>query len=305
MEKDSPSSRQPREGGADTEPSLGKKVRGWIRALGRVGNGGASLRESLEELIEEHEESQQPINPEERLMLMNILALDQRRVDDAMVPRADIVAARAETPLDELVQIFREAAHSRLPIYRNTLDDVIGMVHIKDLLAVWGERELPEMSRLVREVLFVPSSMPVLDLLHQMQATHIHMAVVVDEYGGTDGLITIEDVVEEIVGEIEDEHDRREAPQVVERPDGTLEVDARVPIEELENQLGYELVPEDREEHIDTLGGLVFSLLGRVPRRGELIRHPNGTEFEVIDADPRRVKRLKVGRLPAATDESA
>ncbi len=303
MEQDSPSSREPRDGGADTEFSLGQIVRGWFRALRREGNGGASLRESLEELIEEHKEFEQPIKSEERLMLMNILALDQRRVEDAMVPRADIVGAEVKTPLDKLVRIFREEGHSRLPIFRSTLDDVMGMVHIKDILALWGESKPPKLSRLVRKVLFVPSSMPVLGLLQQMQATRIHMALVVDEYGGTDGLITIEDVVEEIVGEIEDEHDRREVPQVVESPDGTLIADARLPIEELESRIGCELLPEEREEDVDTLGGLVFSLLGRVPRRGELISHPSGIEFEIVDADPRRVKRLKVRGLPPAAEQ--
>jgi CBS domain containing-hemolysin-like protein len=185
-----------------------------------------------------------------------------------------------------------------LPVFRETLDDVTGMIHIKDLLTRWGSEEPLDMQGLVREVLFVPPSMPVLDLLQQMQASHIHMAVVVDEYGGTDGLATIEDLVEEIVGEIEDEHDQAEAPQIVEAADGTLEVDARTPIEELENRIALDLLPEQQDEDIDTVGGLVFSVLGRVPRRGELIGHPAGFEFEVIDADPRRIKRLKIRGLP-------
>ncbi len=302
MDNDSSSSRGPRDNGANTDLSLGQIFRGWLRSLTRPRNGETSLRESLEEFIEEHEESQEPINPEERLMLMNIVELDKRRVDDVMVPRADIVAVEAEIQLDDLVNIFHEAAHSRLPIFRTTLDDVVGMVHIKDLLALWGESPKLDMPKLVRKVLFVPPSMPVLDLLLQMQATHIHMAVVVDEYGGTDGLVTIEDLVEEIVGEIEDEHDKAEPEQVIELADGVLEVDARMAIEALEDRIGYELLPAERDEDIDTLGGLVFSLLGRVPRRGELIRHPGGVEFEVVDADPRRVKRLKVRGLPPSPD---
>ncbi len=277
-------------------------MRGWLRGLKRMRNGETSLRESLEELIEEHDESQEPINPEERLMLMNVLELDQRRVDDVMVPRADIVAAREGVALDELVAIFNEASHSRLPVFRETLDDVIGMVHIKDLLGLWDKSQPLAMSELVRAVLFVPPSMPVLDLLLQMQATHIHMALVVDEYGGTDGLATIEDLVEEIVGEIEDEHDRLEAPQVVELPDGTLELDARTPIDDLEQRIGCNLLPEERDEDVATVGGLVFSLLGRVPRRGELMSHPAGVEFEVVDADARRVKRVRV-RGPGATGD--
>ena len=305
MDNDSSSSRGPRADGAASKPSPGKTIRRWLRALKRGRDGETSLRESLGEFIEEHEETQEPINPEERLMLMNILALDQRRVEDVMVPRADVVAAEAGVPLDELVKTFRTASHSRVPIFRDTLDDVIGMVHIKDILALWGNKKRLNMRNLVREVLFVPPSMPVLDLLVQMQTTHIHMALVVDEYGGTDGLVTIEDLVEEIVGEIEDEHDKTKTPQVVEQPDGTLDVDARAPIEELENRIGYDLLPEKREEDIDTLGGLVFSLLGRVPRRGELITHPSGIEFEVVEADPRRVKRLKVRGLPPAGSASA
>ncbi|MEE8248099.1 MAG: hemolysin family protein [Alphaproteobacteria bacterium] len=277
-------------------------MRGWLRGLKRMRNGETSLRESLEELIEEHDESQEPINPEERLMLMNVLELDQRRVDDVMVPRADIVAAREGVALDELVAIFNEASHSRLPVFRETLDDVIGMVHIKDLLGLWDKSQPLAMSELVRAVLFVPPSMPVLDLLLQMQATHIHMALVVDEYGGTDGLATIEDLVEEIVGEIEDEHDRLEAPQVVELPDGTLELDARTPIDDLEQRIGCNLLPEEGDEDVETVGGLVFSLLGRVPRRGELMSHPAGVEFEVVDADARRVKRVRV-RGPGSTGD--
>ncbi len=302
MDNDSSSSRPPRADGADTEPSLRQTIRGWLRGLKRVRNGETSLRESLEELIEEHDESQEPINPEERLMLMNVLELDQRRVDDVMVPRADIVAAREGVSLDELVAIFTEASHSRLPVFRETLDDVIGMVHIKDLLGLWDKSQPLAMSELVREVLFVPPSMPVLDLLLQMQATRIHMALVVDEYGGTDGLATIEDLVEEIVGEIEDEHDRLEAPQVVELPDGTLELDARTPIDDLEQRIGCNLLPEEGDEDVETVGGLVFSLLGRVPRRGELMSHPAGVEFEVVDADARRVKRVRV-RGPGATGD--
>jgi len=234
-----------------------------------------------------------------------VLELDQRRVDDVMVPRADIVAAAADVSLEELVSLFTAASHSRLPVYRETLDDVIGMVHIKDLLGLWDKSEALAMDEITRQVLFVAPSMPVLDLLLQMQATRVHMAVVVDEYGGTDGLVTIEDLVEEIVGEIEDEHDRLVAPQVTELPDGVLEMDARTPIEDLERRIGCALLPEERDEDIETLGGLVFSVLGRVPRRGELLSHPSGVEFEVVDADPRRVKRVRVRRpAPPAVDSA-
>jgi CBS domain containing-hemolysin-like protein len=304
MDNDSSSSRSPRTDGADTESPLRQTLRGWLRGLRRLRNGEPSLRESLEELIEEHDESQEPINPEERLMLLNVLELDQRRVDDVMVPRADIVAADDGVSLEELVSIFTTASHSRLPVFRETLDDVIGMVHIKDLLGLWDKSQALAIGEIVREVLFVPPSMPVLDLLLQMQATRVHMAVVVDEFGGTDGLATIEDLVEEIVGEIEDEHDRMEAPRITELPDGTLEVDARTPIEDLEQRIGCDLLPEERDEDVETLGGVVFSLLGRVPRRGELLAHPSGIEFEVVDADARRVKRVRVRRPAPAVDSA-
>jgi CBS domain containing-hemolysin-like protein len=269
----------------------------------RPRNGEGRLRESFEELIEEHEEAQETIVPEEWEMLRNILTLDRTRVDDVMVPRADIVAVEAAVPLDDLVKVFHQAGHSRLPVYRETLDDVSGMVHIKDLLSHWGSEEPLDLQGLVREVLFVPPSMPVLDLLHQMQASHIHMTIVVDEYGGTDGLATIEDLVEEIVGEIEDEHDRTEAPQMVVGADGTLEVSARTPIEELESRLALDLLPDQQDELVDTVGGLVFALLGRVPRRGELVPHPAGFEFEVIDSDPRRVKRLRIRGLSTPDED--
>ena len=303
MESDTPSSSEPRDNGAIPKSSFAATILGWLRRLRRPRNGEGRLRESFEELIEEHEEAQETIVPEEWAMLRNILTLDRTRVDDVMVPRADIVAVEATVPLGDLVKVFHKAGHSRLPVYRETLDDVGGMIHIKDLLSHWGSDEPLDLQGLVREVLFVPPSMPVLDLLQQMQASHIHMAVVIDEYGGTDGLATIEDLVEEIVGEIEDEHDRTEAPQMVVGADGTLEIAARTPIEELESRLALDLLPDQQDELVDTVGGLVFALLGRVPRRGELVPHPAGFEFEVIDADPHRVKRLRIRGLPTPDED--
>jgi CBS domain containing-hemolysin-like protein len=186
-----------------------------------------------------------------------------------------------------------------MPVYRETLDDVIGMVHIKDLLAVVADQRPFDLVSIVREVQIVAPSMPVLDLLLHMRQAHQHMALVVDEFGGIDGLVTIEDLVEEIVGEIEDEHDDAVQPRIMERPDGTLIADARLPLEDFEARVGPVLDDEDREE-VDTLGGLVFSLAGRIPRRGETLVHPSGIEFEVVDADPRRIKRLRVRNLPTA-----
>ena len=290
------SSRSPRENGAAETPSLSKTILSWLRGLGGARSGDATLREGLELLIEEHANQDQPIDPDERLMLMNILKLSELRVEDVMVPRADIIAVEHESTLDEVLSVVRKELHSRTPVFRETLDDVVGMVHVKDILVRVSNGSDFNVDRLLRDTLFVPPSMPARELLLKMRKSRIHMAIVVDEYGGTDGLVTIEDLVEEIVGEIEDEHDVEEGPLLVEGPEGTLEADGRAPIEQLEEILEQDLLESDRDEDIDTLGGLVFSLVGRVPRIGERVRHPGGTEFEVLDADARRVKRLRVWR---------
>ncbi len=256
-----------------------------------------TLKEAIEEYIVEAEEARVPIDQQERTLLDNIANLGERAAGDVMVPRADIVAVEAGTSLAELIKVMREGAHSRLPVYRENLDEVIGMVHIKDVLAYWDRPEAFRLTRVVRPLLFVVPSTRVLDLLRKMRVTRTHLALVVDEYGGIDGLITIEDVVEEIVGEIEDEHDRTVAPRMVALPDGTIDADARTPVEEFEARVGPVLSDDERED-IDTLGGLVFSLAGRVPARGELIAHASGIEFEVLEADPRRIKRLRVRNLP-------
>ena len=286
------------DGDGTDDSSLAQNLLTWLRGTSRGRNGDEMLRESLSELIEESEDKQGPFNREERLMLMNILKLHRLRVDDVMVPRPDIVAIEVDAPLDKVVEAMHEAFHSRLPIYQDTLDHVLGFVHIKDLLAYWEGRTDFNLVDVAHDVLFVPPTMSVLDLLLRMREGRIHMALVVDEFGGTDGLVTIEDLVEEIVGEIEDEHDQVEAPTIEERPDGTLVADGRADIDEFEARVEVDLLPEERDEDIDTLGGFVFSLFGRVPQRGELISHPSGLEFEVLDADPRRVKRLRVRGLP-------
>ena len=286
------------DGDGTDDSSLAQNLLTWLRGTSRGRNGDEMLRESLSELIEESEDEQGPFNREERLMLMNILKLHRLRVDDVMVPRPDIVAIEVDAPLDKVVEAMHEAFHSRLPIYQDTLDHVLGFVHIKDLLAYWEGRTDFNLVDVAHDVLFVPPTMSVLDLLLRMREGRIHMALVVDEFGGTDGLVTIEDLVEEIVGEIEDEHDQVEAPTIEERPDGTLVADGRADIDEFEARVEVDLLPEERDEDIDTLGGFVFSLFGRVPQRGELISHPSGLEFEVLDADLRRVKRLRVRGLP-------
>ena len=286
-------------GGRENHASLLQGLLARLKILARRRNGdGHSLRETLEELIEEDEggqaQDQAEFTEEERALLLNALSFGELQVWDVMVPRSDIEAINVSARLAEVIATMREANHTRLPVYRGTLDEVIGMVHIKDMLQFWDESAGFEIESILREVLFVPPSMRVLDLLLQMRDTSIHMAMVVDEYGGTDGMVTIEDLVEEIVGEIQDEHDKILPPQIVVLQDGTLEADARVEVEALEERLGLTLLETERREDVNTLGGLIFMLLDRVPIRGEVVRHPVGLEFEVLDADPRRLKRLKI-----------
>ena len=293
-----PSSRPPRGNGANSPTSLSKALFGWLRRLGGLRAEDTSLRESIEELIDEQAEAEQPVNPDERVMLRNIAKLREVEVGDVMVPRADIIAVGVDATIDEVIERVRQDFHSRMPVYRGTLDDVIGMVHVKDLAILDRRANAFDLDGLARDVLFVPSSVSVSDLLSKMRDSRIHMAIVVDEYGGTDGLATIEDLVEEIVGEIEDEYDQAEAPLLIERPDGTLEADARTPIADLEAKLGIPLMAEDRDEDIDSVGGLVVSLAGRVPKAGERVAHPDGLEFEIIEADARRIKRLRIQSAP-------
>ncbi|TAN56971.1 MAG: HlyC/CorC family transporter [Magnetospirillum sp.] len=296
-----PGSSLPRDSGAtakkSNDESLLRAVRGWIKARRRP-RGGETVREALEELIEDRDSAEVLINDHERQLLGNILHLRDVTANDVSVPRADIVAVEAKMPLDDLIKLFIECGHSRLPVYRRTLDDVIGMVHIKDLLEVLGLGKPFNLPRMVRRVQFVAPSMRVTDLLLEMRLRRTHLAMVVDEYGGIDGLVTIEDLVEQIVGEIEDEHDQDEDADMIDLPDGGIEADARTAIAEFEEKIGNVLTEEEREE-VETLGGLVFFVAGRVPSRGELITHSAGLEFEVLDADPRRVKRVRVRRMTA------
>ncbi len=277
-------------------------VGAWMRSLFKSKNGESTLRESLDELIDDRVDAEVPINDSERALLENVLELRGRTINDVMVPRADIVAVETGTPFETVVETMTGVGHSRLPVYRESLDDVVGMVHIKDLVAWRGKVEDFKLSNVQRTILFVSPSMQVMELLLEMRVKRSHMAVVVDEYGGVDGLVTIEDLVEEIVGEIEDEHDRTSEPDFSVRNDGAYDADARVSIDVLEETFG-ELLDEDEREDIDTLGGLIISLTGHVPIRGELVRHPAGVEFQVMDADPRRIKRVRVRRVEnSATD---
>lgn len=295
-------SRTPREDGAEDHSSLGHLFKGWLRTVWG-GRGDTSLRASIQELIEDLDDEEASLGAGERALLTNILKLRGRHVSDVMVPRADIVAVDIDTPLPDLVQRLAEEGHSRLPVFRETLDDVVGMIHIKDVLSLVAGRRPPgatggELKDIVRDVMIVAPSRPVLDLLVEMRQNRRHLALVVDEFGGIDGLVTIEDLVEEIVGEIEDEHDEDAAPRLVERPDGSLIADARLSIEDFEERVGPVLTEEERED-IDTLGGLVVSLAGRVPGRGEHLVHPSGVEFEVVDADSRRLKRVRIRNASA------
>jgi magnesium and cobalt transporter len=284
--------------GAD--PSFFRTLQDWIRKVLRNRNGNPSVRDTLDELIEERDDAEAPIAENERVLLANVLDLNDRTVGDVMVPRADIVAIGATASLSEIIETITKEGHSRIPVYRNNLDDALGMTHIKDILAWRKDERSFSIMDILRQVLFVSPSMRVLELLLEMRVTRRHMALVVDEHGGVDGLVTIEDLVEEIVGEIEDEHDKQDEPKLLQRDDGAFDADARVTIAALEEKIGPIATDEERED-CDTLGGLVFSLAGRVPIRGELVTHPSGLEFEVLDADPRRIKRLRLRGLNPAS----
>ena len=285
--------------GDDTSPL--QNLGDWLRGLLGGRNGGASARAAIEELIEDNAEVAAALAPDQRTLIFNILKLHEMTAEDVMIPRAEISAAPMDSDLDELVALMASEAHSRMPVYDGQLDNVIGFVHIKDVLAATRGTAQVAVRDLVRENLFAAPSIKVLDLLLEMRASRVHIAIVVDEYGGVDGLVTIEDLVEEIVGEIEDEHDEDERPAIVTQPDGSVLVDARARIEDLEAAIGPFATSEEHDE-IDTAGGVVFALIDRVPRRNEVIAHPAGVEFVVVDVDPRRIKRLKVRRLapPAA-----
>ena len=248
-----------------------------------------------------------------RRMLLRAAEFDTLRVKDVMIPRADIMALDVDTSFDEVFKRFGEEGVSRMPLYRGHLDDPIGLVHVKDVIAEMDRRmreNLPPLGadkvlmKLKRDVLFVPPSMRLSVLLVKMQSARCHLAMVIDEYGGTHGLLSIEDLVEQIVGDIEDEHDESETPNMRQRQIGLWETEARASIEEFNDMSGLNMALPDREEDVDTLGGLVFTLLGRIPTRGEIVRHPNGAEIQVLEADPRRITRLQI-RAPLAEPANA
>lgn len=266
--------------------------------------GPNSLRESIEEAIEEGQgESDEPggFDMDERAMLRNMLQMTEQKAGDVAVQRSDIIAISDEMDFAKVVATFREAGHSRLPVYHKSLDEVTGMLHVKDVYTVIADRfgktargagPMPAIGDLLRPVLYVPPSMPVIDLMTDMRRNRTHMAIIVDEYGGTDGLVTIEDIVEEIVGEIEDEHDDEEQVLIVRLPTGLVEADARVDLDDLERALGIRFVDDELGDEVDTLGGLSVLMAGRVPEAGERFTHPNGWGIEVTASDGRRVEKL-------------
>lgn len=298
---------------------------GWFARFKSLLRGGSgSLRSDLTEVLAENEPGKTEFSPAERTMLQNILGLKERHIGDVMVPRADIVAVQQDIQLGELLKVFAGAGHSRLVVYNDTLDDPSGMVHIRDIVAYLTERagianetvhpvgqvihqvgsaavnldEPLSSAKIVRHLLYVPASMPATDLLVKMQTTRTHLALVIDEYGGTDGLVSMEDIVEQIVGDIEDEHDE-ETPTINVQADGSFVADARTSLDQAKIAIGSDFFSgEDLEQEVDTLGGLVFEIAGRVPVRGEILKGPADFELEVLDADPRRVKRVRIYRRP-------
>jgi len=298
---------------------------GFFARLARALFGWKSgpTRAQFEVVLEAARPGEAGVSPEERTMIRNILALRGRRIEDVMVPRGDIVAVQQDISLGELVKVFEKAGHSRLVVYNDTLDDPNGMVHIRDLIAFMtahatvspekkSKRKKPRpagldlgainlamqlsATKIMREILFAPPSMPALDLLAKMQATRIHLALVIDEYGGTDGLVSMEDIVEEIVGEIADEHDEDETPAVVRQPDGSFVADARASLDDVTAAVGIAFNVGDAAEEVDTIGGYLMAQVGRLPMRGELVAGPKGFEIEVLDSDLRRIKKVRIHR---------
>ena len=299
-----------KEGDSSRDTSApGTGIWGNIRAL--FGDSPEpTLREQIEEAIDEHEDDPTPdekgdLSPVERQMVRNLLSFGKRTVDDVGVPRADMVAIPETSTFAELVVVLADAPHSRLPVYRGSLDQVVGMIHIKDAFALLarGEPFPDDIAGLIRQPLYVPQSMGVLDLLAEMRSERVHLAIVIDEYSGTEGLVTIEDLVEEIVGDIEDETDDAVTPLLVPLDDGLWEADARAELKDVAKTIDPQLAVID--EDVDTIGGLVFMLAGHVPQPGETLVHASGWRIEVIEGDSRRATRLRLHPSASATEGGA
>ncbi|MBE7210684.1 MAG: HlyC/CorC family transporter [Gluconacetobacter diazotrophicus] len=286
-------------GGENERPRKGG-VLGWLG----LKRGDQDLRSRVAALVQEaadspHTDGEIPeLDRQERVLIANVLRLRGTSVDDIMVPRADIVAMPANISHEEALATMKKENHSRLPVYGDNLDDIVGMVHVKDLLAYGGPADAFRLQSILRQPLMIAPQLPVLDLLLQMRLRRIHLALVIDEYGGIDGLVTIEDLVETIVGDIADEHDEPEITMVSERHDGTLDIDARMPLEDFEARLGPVLTDAERDSEIETVGGLVFRLAGHVPARGEVLSHASGMQFRVMDADARHIRRVRLRPPP-------
>ena len=297
----------PRSMGSSNGPEV--KTKGFFskvksKIFGTGEKNDNTLREVIEEYIVEPESfNTDSVSTHERILLSNILKLRDISVFDIMVPRADILAIDVKTPKEELFAVLADQQFSRLPVYKDNLDDVLGTVHIKDILSCLCQNKDINLSGMITEVPIVSPSMPILDLVLKMRHTKRHLAMIVDEYGGIDGIVTMGDVIQAIIGEVDDEHDNPEEDvQMLEASDGALLADARVGIKDFEDIYGCVFESDEREES-DTLGGLVFDLAGRVPARGEVLAHPSGIMFEIIDADPRRIHRLKISNIPPKANE--
>lgn len=265
-------------------------------------NKHQNLRQSIVNLVDEenaNDQSAQRTNTEElstqeKLLISNILRLRGKTADDVMIPRADILAIDDTISFEKALEVMRHENHSRLPVYHTELDNIIGMLHVKDLIAYTGKQEEFDITSLLRQPLFIAPQIPVLDLLLQMRLHRTHLGLVIDEYGSIDGLVTIEDLVETIVGDIADEHDEPDVQMFIERDKRTFDLDARMPLEDLEKHIGNFLTEEEQNSDIDTIGGLVFRMAEHVPTKGEVLTHPCGLVFRVLDADPRHIRRLRM-----------
>ena len=256
------------------------------------------LQNKIEKLLNERLKQKKPLKINEEEIISNVFQLPEKLVNGIMIPRTDIISVDTNTDINKLVKIIGRTSHSRYPVFDKSRDNIIGMIHIKDVVSCWENKKIGNIKKLVRKILFAPHSMNILDLLLKMRTSHIHMAIIVDEHGGLDGLVTIEDLVEEIVGEIKDEHEaqkeNKKSEKELNEDDGSIKISSRMLIKEFEKKYGNIFSDKEDIKDIDTMGGLAFHIFGRVPLKGEVIKHPNGCEFEILDADSRRIRTILV-----------